>query len=154
VGSVGNIGYRELSGYIASNSTNNPDGKFYDAVYADGEGGIIDRRLSAYKDFTHTATGRHIRSGEARGLEGNAVTVKVNQVYGNDTTNLLGFYSADIGGYQDITGVSVQHNGVNARVLYSYVSSTITVLVLDRSIGRVLNSDILLPIKSINQNSG
>lgn len=75
-------------GASSSDATNpakvRPDLKFYDAVYADGEGGIIDHRLSAYKNFTHTATGRHIRSGEARGFEGNTTFKKVR-----DTGNLL-----------------------------------------------------------------
>ncbi|KJR21514.1 hypothetical protein [Vibrio sp. S234-5] len=38
-----------LGGSIASDTAlGRPDGKFYDAIYPDGEGGVIDRRLSAF----------------------------------------------------------------------------------------------------------
>ncbi|MBE3662184.1 hypothetical protein BOO91_14720 [Vibrio navarrensis] len=44
---TGVVGARENTGAIGQDS-GRPDGKFYDAIYPDGAGGVIDRRLSAF----------------------------------------------------------------------------------------------------------
>ncbi|MBE3653505.1 hypothetical protein [Vibrio navarrensis] len=44
---TGVVGARENTGAIGQDS-GRPDGKFYDAIYPDGQGGVIDRRLSAF----------------------------------------------------------------------------------------------------------
>ncbi|WP_158133659.1 hypothetical protein [Vibrio navarrensis] len=41
------INARENTGAVGQ-ASGRPDGKFYDAIYPDGEGGVIDRRLSAF----------------------------------------------------------------------------------------------------------
>lgn len=59
------------SGAIGQNSGRD-DGRFYDAVYADGQGGVVDYRLSAYDMSSPEESAKvweKVKSGSYRGLE-------------------------------------------------------------------------------------
>ena len=60
------------SGFIATNNSGRPDGRYYDAVYADGQGGVCrDMRYSAYGvdsvDFAEAD--QRVKNGAYRGFE-------------------------------------------------------------------------------------
>ncbi|MBE4585510.1 hypothetical protein BOO29_11105 [Vibrio navarrensis] len=73
------------SGYIAATTSGaksgRPDGKFYDAIYLDGEGGVIDRRLSAFpvtlEDYFKAIS--KAENGSMRGME-KLVWTKVSEL--------------------------------------------------------------------------
>jgi len=59
-------------GFIASGNSGRPDGRYYDAIYADGQGGVDDLRLSAWGITREEALGEkdaRFKNGEERGLQ-------------------------------------------------------------------------------------
>ncbi|MBM7070874.1 hypothetical protein JQC92_02310 [Shewanella sp. 202IG2-18] len=71
-GSGGDVGYRGDTGFISSGKSGRPDDRFYDAIYAGGQGGVQqDLRYSVYEP-TKAEIGRQLlrmQSGEFRGYE-------------------------------------------------------------------------------------
>jgi len=60
------------SGSISSASSGRPDGKFYDAIYASGQGGVIDYRLSAWDKSSPEEASKVdalVKNGSYRGVE-------------------------------------------------------------------------------------
>jgi len=70
------VGYKTeaLTGYgdMASGKLSRPDGKFYDAIYASGQGGVIDYRLSAWDKSSPAEAAKvdaMVKNGTYRGVE-------------------------------------------------------------------------------------
>jgi hypothetical protein len=85
-------------GSISKGSTfaGRPDGRFYDAIYADGQGGVCrDMRYSAYGvdsvDFAEAD--QRVKNGEYRGFEKLKVTAIVNESNKASTIAISGVYS-------------------------------------------------------------
>ena len=60
------------SGNIGGAGTDRPDGKFYDAIYASGQGGVIDYRLSAWDKSSPAEAAKvdaMVKNGSYRGVE-------------------------------------------------------------------------------------
>ncbi|QPL52404.1 hypothetical protein [Vibrio navarrensis] len=85
------------NGSISGNNSGRPDGKFYDAIYPDGVGGVIDRRLSAFpvtmEDYFKAIA--KAENGTMRGMEKlvwtkvGTVTHTGNAVYSDGYTKLV-----------------------------------------------------------------
>ncbi|EHU9453511.1 hypothetical protein KZY44_001933 [Vibrio vulnificus] len=70
-GSAGK-GYRNNTGYIGGSGSGRPDDRFYDALYASGQGGVIDYRLSAWDMSSKEEASKifqKVVNGTYRGLE-------------------------------------------------------------------------------------
>ncbi|WP_180980614.1 phage tail-collar fiber domain-containing protein [Vibrio diazotrophicus] len=68
------FGVMKLTGYISSAISGRPDGKFYDAIYASGLGGVIDHRLKygawdASSSEQAAVVREEVKSGVYRGCE-------------------------------------------------------------------------------------
>ncbi|HDY8179117.1 TPA: hypothetical protein RQL23_000418 [Vibrio vulnificus] len=91
--SAGGIGHNGSGwGSISSNISGRPDGRFYDAIYASGQGGVIDWRLPA-RDMSSKedadAILQKVVNGTYRGLE--KLAFFTPNAYGADG-DLVGFY--------------------------------------------------------------
>ena len=65
-------GYRNNTGYIGGSGSGRPDGRFYDAIYADGQGGVCrDMRYSAYgvDSVDFAKADQRVKNGTYRGFE-------------------------------------------------------------------------------------
>ncbi|AGG58110.1 hypothetical protein VPAG_00074 [Vibrio phage douglas 12A4] len=78
------------SGYIAKAGSGRPDGRFYDAIYADGAGGVIDYRLSSYDMSSVEESGKareRLGNKNYRGVEvNNGVSVSGDFTYTYEET--------------------------------------------------------------------
>ncbi|MDW2118382.1 hypothetical protein R7R25_07095 [Vibrio sp. 2026] len=96
-GTSGQSGYRGDSGYIGSLSgSGRPDGKFYDAIYASGQGGVIDYRLPSWDMSSKEEASKvfqKVVNGSYRGEESLIFTKRVTAGgAGGTTSNPNGFY--------------------------------------------------------------
>lgn len=96
---LGELGLRPNSGAIGQNS-GRPDGKFYDAIYASGQGGVIDYRLSAWDKSSPEEAAKvdaMVKNGSYRGVEYLTRTVifDVTTSGGNANGNSVYFSKTD-----------------------------------------------------------
>lgn len=71
-GAIGTPGKSSNSGKISSGNSGRPDGRFYDAIYADGQGGVCrDMRYSAYgiTSVAFAEADLRVKNGTYRGFE-------------------------------------------------------------------------------------
>lgn len=144
-----------LSGDISSTYSGHPDGRYYDAIYADGDGGVCrDMRYSAYsksnEDFSYTD--EKIRNKTYRGFE--------KQVFTRITTQISP--TIPVSNTVDILKSSIPYTPVIGEYLYAfdgnvsqYVRLKITSMAsdgsgnvlwigLERPISRVINTYVIL----------
>jgi hypothetical protein len=151
-------------GNIGSDSKIRPDGRFYDAIYADGQGGVCrDMRYSANHttqvDFAEADL--KVKNGTYRGFEKRVFTRVVNQI---GTTVVLANtvdipknaipYTPVIGeylyAYDSVIGGYVRRKITN---VVSDGSGTVWWLGLNTPINRVVNSLVMIE-QSINNSVG
>jgi len=112
-GSHTEAGYYDNSGFIGSAGSGRPDGRFYDGIYPDSVGGVIDRRLSAFpitmEDYLK-ATAK-AENGTMRGME-KLVWTEARSCSGASPSNSL-FVNVDndaqgwVSGYSPANGESL-----------------------------------------------
>lgn len=100
------------SGSIASGKSGRPDGRFYDAIYADGQGGVCrDMRYSAYgvDAVGFAEADQRVKNGTYRGFEKTKLTTALSSVDSN----------VSIGGYFLVTEVIATDATINATTALS-----------------------------------
>ena len=109
-----------IGGSVTSNFSGRPDGRFYDAIYAWGQGGVCrDMRYSAWglkqEDFAEADLA--IKSGEYRGQE-SAVITNVGQTSGYHTTTYLNlgmtkpsWWTNNLNSSLDFSSICIFYNG-------------------------------------------
>jgi hypothetical protein len=118
--SQGGVGARQPTGFISANSAH-PDDRFYDAVYASGQGGFIDNRLSAFEREQSPNVIDGLYRGEQR-----IPYIRVVQ-----TTTTSGAVSASaINGISDTSGFLI---GDTVSILFNNVEiiSDVTITVIN-----------------------
>ncbi|MBB1434538.1 hypothetical protein H5201_09480 [Pseudoalteromonas sp. SG43-6] len=118
--SGGFVANGDIGGSITSNFSGRPDARFYDAIYASGQGGVCrDMRYSAWglkqEDFAEADLA--IKSGEYRGQE-SAVITNVGQTSGYHTTTYLNlgmtkpsWWTNNLNSSLDFSSVCIFYNG-------------------------------------------
>ncbi|WP_149981153.1 hypothetical protein [Pseudoalteromonas rhizosphaerae] len=119
-GSGGYVASGAIGGSVTSNFSGRPDGRFYDAIYAWGQGGVCrDMRYSAWglkqEDFAEADLA--IKSGEYRGQE-SAVITNVGQTSGYHTTTYLNlgmtkpsWWTNNLNSSLDFSSICIFYNG-------------------------------------------
>ncbi|WP_149983330.1 hypothetical protein [Pseudoalteromonas rhizosphaerae] len=119
-GSGGYVASGAIGGSVTSNFSGRPDGRFYDAIYAWGQGGVCrDMRYSAWglkqEDFAEADLA--IKSGEYRGQESSVIT-NVGQTSGYHTTTYLNlgmtkpsWWTSNLNFSLDFSSICIFYNG-------------------------------------------
>lgn len=106
------------SGIIASGKLGRPDGRYYDAIYADGQGGVCrDMRYSAYGvdavDFAEAD--KKVKNGTYRGVEKlifSRVTATQNSVPNNSTIN----FASAVPSWVKVGDTVISVSGVRSKI--------------------------------------
>lgn len=104
-GTTGVVGARNQSGYIGDSSAR-PDGRFYDAIYADGQGGVCrDMRYSAngVDEVDFAEADQKVKNGTYRGFEN--LKFSYPTTIDNVLTSYLGFGGTKPYFLQDIPNI-------------------------------------------------